>query len=68
LATETRWPNFALAASMTGIRSMLSYLLFVSTTTIDALTADSTSNNASTTMKLHAVAAWLVEHHHERRR
>ncbi len=46
LATESRWPNFALAASATGICSMLSYRLFVSRTTMGALTLYSTEPDA----------------------
>ncbi|ADJ48257.1 two-component system response regulator [Amycolatopsis mediterranei S699] len=46
LATEGRWPNFALAASAAGVRSMLSYRLFDSSTTIGALTLYSTEPDA----------------------
>ncbi|MBB4689178.1 GAF and ANTAR domain-containing protein [Amycolatopsis jiangsuensis] len=37
LATESRWPRFAPAATGMGVRSMLSYRLFVSATTLGAL-------------------------------
>ncbi|GAB3734364.1 GAF and ANTAR domain-containing protein [Amycolatopsis oliviviridis] len=37
LTTEDRWPAFTLAAAETGVRSMLSYRLFVSETTLGAL-------------------------------
>lgn len=46
LAAETRWPSFAPAAAATGINSMISYRLFVTDTTLGALTLYSHRSNA----------------------
>jgi GAF domain-containing protein len=46
LETEQRWPNFTVAASATGIRSMLSYRLFTSRATMGALNLYSSARDA----------------------
>jgi transcriptional regulator with GAF, ATPase, and Fis domain len=46
LDAERRWPNFTVAASATGIRSMLSYRLFTSRATMGALNLYSSQRDA----------------------
>jgi transcriptional regulator with GAF, ATPase, and Fis domain len=48
LDTERRWPHFTVAASATGIRSMLSYRLFTSQATMGALNLYSSQRDAFT--------------------
>ncbi|WP_409494577.1 GAF and ANTAR domain-containing protein [Amycolatopsis sp. cmx-11-12] len=46
LATEDRWPAFTPAAAETGVRSMLSYRLFVTDTTLGSLNLYSRARDA----------------------
>ncbi|MFI5615601.1 GAF and ANTAR domain-containing protein [Amycolatopsis sp. NPDC051903] len=46
LAGEHRWSRFAPAAAKTGVRSMLSYRLFISATTLGGLNLYSTGTDA----------------------
>ncbi|MFJ7217406.1 GAF and ANTAR domain-containing protein [Amycolatopsis sp. NPDC098790] len=53
LATEARWPTFAPAAAEAGIRSMLSYRLFTTDTTLGALNLYSTEQFAFSEQTAH---------------
>ncbi|WP_414941688.1 GAF and ANTAR domain-containing protein [Amycolatopsis sp. cmx-11-51] len=48
LTTETRWPAFALEAAETGVRSMLSFRLFVTDNTLGSLNLYSRARDAFT--------------------